>query len=124
MIRRIGEELRGRWASDAPVRRPPSTQLQGWRGRGVGHCVEKTLAEDRLTNEPPVGCLTASQVEGRRPLSRTQTLRKEGGTPSEFTSKCFTEDLQCVLTWDDLCRNQTGIIKSTLLRENVGIRLF
>ena len=90
--------LRGRWVSAAPVRASQhqafwthsGPRAPGWaaltagplgwaselQGRGVGHCVERALAEDRLScrhKQTPVACLTASQVERRRPLARTQT---------------------------------------------------
>lgn len=82
--------------SEPPSTRPldqPGPRVPGWdvltagplgwasepACRGVGHCVERALAEDRLScrhKQTPVGCLMASQVQRRRPLSGTQLLRK------------------------------------------------
>lgn len=63
----------------APRLRPSYSWPLGWasepQGRGVGHCVEWALAEARL-KQTTVGCLTASQVQRRRPFSGTRLLRK------------------------------------------------
>lgn len=53
-----------------PHSRPP--RLQSLRAGGVGHCVERALAEERLGcrhKQTPVGGLTASQVQRRRLLA-------------------------------------------------------
>lgn len=98
------EEWAGCWGAagmQLPLSEPPSTRpldqlwprIPGWdaltagplgwasepAGRGVGHCVERALAEDGLGcrhKQTPVSCLMASQVQRWRPLSGTQLLRK------------------------------------------------